>query len=78
MKSRGKKRTLRPVNPRLAQKLEGFGRLAAFLDGFDGHPLEGVIEYFRKGWPTDGFTEAEEACIRRGYHRTGTQSATGD
>lgn len=66
-KSRGKKK-LAPIDDRTARKLETFGKLAAFLDGFDGHPLDGIIEWFRKGWPMGLFTEAEADCIRRGYN----------
>jgi len=56
----------RPIDPRLARKLVAFGELAAFLDGFDGHPLDGVIEYFNKKAP-GGLRANEQACIRAGY-----------
>lgn len=75
-RSRPKKRPARVVDPALARKLEGFGRLAAFLDGHPGHPLDGIIAYFKQGMAM-GFHPEEEECIRRGYHnanRTGAPS----
>ena len=66
-KSRSKKKP-GPIDVRTARKLETFGKLAAFLDGFDGHPLDGIIEWFRQGWPMGLFTEAEAECIRKGYN----------
>lgn len=66
MRSRPKKKKLAPVDPALARKLEAFGRLAAFLDTYDGQPLDGIIAYFNKGMPM-GINELEREAIQRGY-----------
>ena len=52
---------------RMLSKMQGFGRLAAFLEQHEGPPLEGVIAALNHAISPHTIGKEHEAAVREGY-----------
>jgi hypothetical protein len=56
------------TDDKLRRRFVSLGKLAAFLDGYDGHPLDGIIAALNHTISPHKLSKEQEGWIRQGYH----------